>query len=379
MKKNVMAISGALIASAAIASPAFASTYTVKSGDNLTVIARLHATTAEALKRLNNLTSDAIFTDQVLKVSEAKTKTPMPQTITLGKTTTSTYSVVAGDSLIGIANKHNITLAELKVWNNLTDSLIFPRRKLIVAKSKTITKVTLPKPQPSKPAAKPAVKPVSKPAQKPNDKPEAKRSKPASTPNATPAASQHIVKSGDSLWKIANHYGMSVHGLIELNKLANDSIFVGQALKVSGTANSKAPASAPAPAERNTAETVNKGAYAVVETATSLLGVPYSWAGASPSGFDCSGFIYYVYKQAGYEISRVNSSTYFDLGKQTTSPQPGDMVFFYTNPANKFLITHMGIYLGNDQFIHASSSNGIEINSLNASYYKQRFAGFKKL
>ncbi|WP_158553450.1 C40 family peptidase [Peribacillus saganii] len=354
MNKNVMTVSGALIVSAAIASPAFASTHTVKSGDNLTVIAKLHSTTVEAIKKLNNLTSDAIFVNQVLKISDDKKHAPMPQTITIEKTNSSTYTVVAGDSLINIANKHSITLSELKIWNSLTDSLIYPGQKLTVSMSQNTTTVILPKTKPSKPAAKPVAKPKVK-----------------------PLSNQHTVKKGDSLWKIANQYGMSVQGLVRLNNLTSESLLVGQSLKISGTATPAEPAANPVPAESSV--TGNKEANAVVETAKSLLGVPYLWAGASPSGFDCSGFIYYVYKQAGYEIARVNSATYFDMGKPTSNPKPGDMVFFNPSPDNRFLITHMGFYLGNNQFIHASSSNGIEINSLSTSYYKQRLAGFKRL
>ena len=108
----------------------------------------------------------------------------------------------------------------------------------------------------------------------------------------------------------------------------------------------------------------------LINGAKKLIGVPYKWGGTTPSGFDCSGFIYYVYKQAGYDISRTSAQGYSDRSFYVDSPQVGDLVFFKNT--YKQGISHVGIYVGNNQFINASSS-GVEITSLNNSYWSKHF------
>jgi len=115
----------------------------------------------------------------------------------------------------------------------------------------------------------------------------------------------------------------------------------------------------------------------VVTVAKRYIGTPYVFGGSSPSGFDCSGFIYYVLKNSGHNIGRQNAASYWNTFKPTSSPKAGDFVFFKNT--YKSGISHMGIYLGNGQFIHASSSQGITITSLSNSYYKQHFAGYRSL
>lgn len=106
----------------------------------------------------------------------------------------------------------------------------------------------------------------------------------------------------------------------------------------------------------------------IVNTAKKYLGVPYVWGGETPSGFDCSGFVQYVYKQHGISISR----TTYDQVKQgvhvdKNNLQPGDLIFF--NNAN-----HVGMYVGDGQFIHAPSTGDvIKISSLSSNYYTQNY------
>ena len=114
----------------------------------------------------------------------------------------------------------------------------------------------------------------------------------------------------------------------------------------------------------------------VVTEAKKLIGTPYKWGGTTPKGFDCSGFVYYTYKKAGKVLPR-SSAEMYKLGTSVSKSQlrPGDLVFFTTYKKGA---SHVGIYIGNNQMIHASSK-GVKIDSINNSYWKPRFIGAKRL
>ena len=102
----------------------------------------------------------------------------------------------------------------------------------------------------------------------------------------------------------------------------------------------------------------------VVEIAMQYLGVPYVWAASSPSGFDCSGLVMYVYAKVGVSLPH-SSRMQYDYGTHVSRDQlqPGDLVFFY-NP-----IHHVGIYIGNGQMINATGSQVQISNVFRDSYY----------
>ncbi|MFC3883844.1 peptidoglycan-binding protein [Bacillus songklensis] len=111
----------------------------------------------------------------------------------------------------------------------------------------------------------------------------------------------------------------------------------------------------------------------VVSLAKKLIGSPYVWGGTSPSGFDCSGFLKYVYEKAGIGLPRTVASIYA-AGTKVSSPSVGDIVFFETYQPGA---SHAGIYIGGGNFIHASSSRGVMISSLSNSYWSPRYLGSK--
>ena len=120
----------------------------------------------------------------------------------------------------------------------------------------------------------------------------------------------------------------------------------------------------------------NKGA-AIVATAKKYLGVRYVYGGASPSGFDCSGFTMYLYRQFGYSLPHTASGQYANCGYKVSRSelQPGDLVFF-TSSGNGGRINHVGVYIGGDQVIHARFSIGkVYINSLSETYYNKNYVG----
>ena len=120
----------------------------------------------------------------------------------------------------------------------------------------------------------------------------------------------------------------------------------------------------------------------IVDTAMKHLGTRYSYGGASPSGFDCSGFTMYVYSQHGYSLPHSATSQWQSgLGSRVYSIgelQPGDLVFFNDPSRNAGKsCSHAGIYISSGQFIHSSSSksNGVIISDLTSGYYNTYFVG----
>lgn len=120
----------------------------------------------------------------------------------------------------------------------------------------------------------------------------------------------------------------------------------------------------------------------IVDTAMQHLGTRYVYGGASPKGFDCSGFTMYVYSQHGYSLPHTATGQWQSgLGSRVYSIgelQPGDLVFFNDPSRNAGkACSHAGIYVGGGQFIHSSSSrsNGVIISGLTSGYYNTYFVG----
>ena len=113
----------------------------------------------------------------------------------------------------------------------------------------------------------------------------------------------------------------------------------------------------------------------IAAKAKQYLGVPYQWGGASPSGFDCSGFVYYVLTSLGIKVSRTINLMYNE-GKAVSKSnlQPGDVVFFQNT--YKEGLSHVGIYVGGGQFIHSPQSGQVvSFANLNSSYYVKHYYG----
>lgn len=113
----------------------------------------------------------------------------------------------------------------------------------------------------------------------------------------------------------------------------------------------------------------------IVSTAQKYLGTPYVYGGASPSGFDCSGFVYYVLNSVGISASRTLVTMYSQGTAVSKSElQPGDVVFFQNT--YRVGISHVGIYVGNGQFIHAPNSRStVSYASLNTTYWTNHYYG----
>ena len=134
-----------------------------------------------------------------------------------------------------------------------------------------------------------------------------------------------------------------------------------------------------------TSDTVAQGSsgssltgQAIVVEAQKYLGTPYVYGGASPSGFDCSGLVYYVLKTLGYSPNRTPEAQYAQ-GTYVSKANllPGDIVFFSGNGST---ITHVGIYAGNGQFIHSPNSRStVSYASLTSGYWSEHYYGARRV
>jgi uncharacterized protein YgiM (DUF1202 family) len=126
-------------------------------------------------------------------------------------------------------------------------------------------------------------------------------------------------------------------------------------------------------------ESSSSSASDVVSYAKQFVGVPYVYGGASPSGFDCSGFVMYVFSHFGYSLPH-GATPQLNYGYAVDSLQAGDIVFFHGTSSENAAATHVGIYIGGGQFIHASSGRGcITISDLGGSYYSAHYLTARRL
>lgn len=121
----------------------------------------------------------------------------------------------------------------------------------------------------------------------------------------------------------------------------------------------------------------NGTAKAVTEEARKYIGIPYRFGGTDTQGFDCSGFIQYIFRKKGVSLPRAADEQY-GLGKKVSmnSLQPGDLVFFSTYEKG---VSHSGIYVGDGNFISATSSRGIAVADMTSGYWYERYIGAKRI
>jgi cell wall-associated NlpC family hydrolase len=119
----------------------------------------------------------------------------------------------------------------------------------------------------------------------------------------------------------------------------------------------------------------------IINYALQYVGYDYVYGGTSPSdGFDCSGFVSYIFKHFDLDVTRTASSQYAQDGTRIAKAEllPGDLVFFSSNGG--YSITHVGIYIGDNQFVHASSPKiGVVVSSLDSAYYTNVWYGAKRI
>ena len=127
----------------------------------------------------------------------------------------------------------------------------------------------------------------------------------------------------------------------------------------------------------NVSRGTNYASRRIVADSMQYIGVPYVFGGTSPAGFDCSGFVRYVFAQAGISLPRMADEQYY-MGTPipTNELRAGDLVFFSTY---EYGPSHVGIYIGDGNFINASSSRGVSVDSLGSSYWGSCYIGARRV
>ena len=347
---------GALALTMGMSADAKTLTHTVKSGDTLSGVGHKYGVSYKNIMSQNNLKSTTIYVGQKLTIStdsnttSKPSKPSKPSTGSSTSTSSSTYTVKSGDSLSKIASKHGTTYQNIMKLNNLKGTTIYVGQKLKVSGKVSSGGSTNSNNTTSKP----------------------------STGGSSSSKSTYTVKSGDSLSKIASKFGTTYQNIMKLNNLKGTTIYVGQKLKVSGKASSGGSTSSGSTSSGSGLTQVGNptGSNDPVANARKYMGVKYVFGGSTPRGFDCSGLIYYAYKEAGKNVGRTNARGFYNMSKKVSTPKYGDLVFFsgtYTSG-----ISHVGFYIGNGKMISAASS-GVKIDSVRSGYWGKYFTGYGRL
>jgi cell wall-associated NlpC family hydrolase len=385
------------------ASVSFGNTVKVKAGDTIEKIASRTGVSASQIRKANpGIRETRLQIGQVIKLSTAGSRTSAGKSSSGKKRGGGNHTVQAGENNWTIAKRYGVSVSELSALNGGRDlARIKPGEKLTVP-GRTVAKKT---------ATKPVAKPVAK-STKPASKPVA--SKPA-TSGSKPITAKYIRVRGDDVSVRKNpttdssrvaraqkdDYGKVLKSqgnwyYIQFNQYAGwirrdfvAGISTGELTALQASAGQRAVARKAAaeeakvalankPAPKPAAKGSNKNADALISSAKDLIGTRYVWGGTSRGGFDCSGFVGYVMRKAGVSLPRT-SAAQAKVGTfvPRSSLQRGDLVFFNTRGGR---ISHVGIYIGSGNFIHASSGGGrVRIDALSKAYYNTRYVTARRV
>jgi cell wall-associated NlpC family hydrolase len=182
-------------------------------------------------------------------------------------------------------------------------------------------------------------------------------------------AKTYTVQSGDTLYRIAQKNGISTTKILMLNPGISDSLRLGQQINLGSGTSTKPLVST----------TTNRSSSNVVRVAFSKVGASYRWGAMGPYNFDCSGFTRFVLKQMGVNLPH-SSSAQFNGGRAVSRNGllPGDLVFFQ-GFSGRGGVGHVGVYIGNNRMVHASTpSTGVIVSSLSERYYSSRYLGARR-
>ncbi|MBN1470885.1 MAG: LysM peptidoglycan-binding domain-containing protein [Syntrophaceae bacterium] len=325
MKRRIFLISGlfVLLLLCGFSFNAHAVHYKVKKGDTLSSISKKFDISISDIKKVNNLHQSKIKANQILKIGQKKRSSNSvavkqansSKRVASRKTNSSYYVVKKGDSLSKIAHKNNIPLKKLVALNHLNSRTIRSGQKIILAKSTS---------QPQKQ--------TNLSTHKDEDLVE-ETNEEADTIADENTDTEEAYSNEESLWT-------SVY------RFVSGEEFLGKW------------------------ESTNE-MQRLIKKASGFLGAPYRLGGTSKRGIDCSAFVQKVYRSFNVNLPRVaRDQSEVGVTVDIEELAKGDLVFFRTNRS----FGHVGIYIGNSEFIHASSKKRrVRIDSLEHPFYQERF------
>lgn len=289
------------------------------------------------------------------------------------------YTIKKGDSLYKISKKYKIGIEEIKKANNLKTKKLTPGKELTIPIAENLN------------VDSPEVIAENAPVQLKADIPVITN---AIQPHITSEPRTYKVKKGDSLWSIAKKNSLRVADLKKLNHLKSRKLKLGQVLvlekePVETLAKTGTPLVIRAETAAKYAEQLKEISSSaesdysetkdfLISIAQNTLGIPYKFGASSFKATDCSGYVKMVFNLIGMDLPR-SAREQFKVGQSVEREDLsiGDLVFFKTYAP---FPSHVGIYLGNNLFVHASSyAKKVTIDSLNLPYYFKRFIGAKRL
>jgi cell wall-associated NlpC family hydrolase len=407
--------------------------YAIQNGDTLFAIARKNHTSIDAIREANGIakgeelkigrsikipsgtTVEAKAKSEPVKLvledkkSKEKTKAASKHS-DIKKNTTAEHTIQNGDTLFAIARKNNTSIDAIREANGIAKgeelkigrSIKIPSGTTVEAKAKSESmKLVLDEKKD---------KEKTKAASKHSDK-----KKSTTAEHIATATKSYKVKKSDSLYSIAKCNGTTIEDLKKANHISsNKSLKVGQILLLSTSskdshtktikltqkhdkleirkASSNRVVLEPKPTKKSflalfgeedilsTGRTSTKQ-KAIPQAAKKYLGKRYVLGATGPYNFDCSGFTSYVCKKNGVSLPRT-SIDQSRVGKKVarSNLKAGDLIFFDTSRSRRGYVNHVGIYMGNNKFIHASSSKRkVIITTLDGSFYDSRFKGGRRV
>ena len=337
--------------------------YVVKKGDTLSIIASKYRVSVKDLKSVNNLKSNEVEIGMKLIIPDSQIPMRVVR-VSPNLNETNSYVVKKGDNLSRIASRYRVSVKDLKNANSMKGDKVTVGMRLVIPNS-TLSKNVEPK-------------------------------TPVISDN-----SKYIVQKADSISSIAKRYGVSQVELKRANNIKGNTINSGQLLKVptkidvkdelviedvkvenNDTQIRSLPEIETAKAIQSKEQSTYENGLSrdvVISIAKRFLGAPYKFGGNSLiRGLDCSAFVNKVFSFFNVDLPRTAREMY-KIGRNVAKGElsVGDLVFFRTYASYP---SHVGIYIGDSEFIHASSAaKRVRIDNMNQSYYRKRYIGAKRI
>lgn len=391
-KKNLLmttlatlSASGALLTTGA---SALADSYTVVKNDTLWGLSKKYGVSVSDLKKANGVSGHLIYVGQKLQipakstkaVKAAKaTKTTSASTV---DTTSTTHTVVKGDTLWSLAKKYGVSVKALMKVNNLSSSTILIGQSLnlragmttygvngVTTGSSSTAASTNTASSTSTTASSQAPK-----AKKTTTKAKSTTTNTSSNTSANTQSQSTASNSSASTTTNTNTAAANANTTSSTNTAAsttNTASSTNTAAANTNTAASSSQAVSQAPtASTSTTSTASASASAITSYALTFLGVPYVWGGTTPSGFDCSGLVQYVYSHFGINLGRTTyTQQYAGTKISVASAQAGDL-YFWGSYGSAY---HVAIALGGGQYVMAPAP-GQNVMTGSVSSYTPSFA-----